>query len=361
MKIMHIVGNRPQFIKLAPVSMEVRKRGHIETIIHTGQHFDENMSDVFFSEFGIPAPTENLHISGGTHASMTGEMMIALEKTIITHAPDVVVVYGDTNSTLAAALTARKMQLPVIHIEAGPRTGNSNNPEEINRRAVDHVSDLLFAPDQASLDNLINEGQQDHAYFCGDVMYDAYRIFSEKETADRELPASFILMTWHRQENTSDRERMAYILDVIRGTELPVVCPMHPRTRGKLQEFGLLEKAMNMENLEIIDPVGYFEMVSLMNRCSLILTDSGGLSKESWFAKKKCIFMVDLQVWPELEKRRQILHLPKDTEDAITMIKKIIADADRPGVKTDYDEPAFFGDGYAASKIMDEIERRYQR
>ena len=360
MKIMHIVGNRPQFIKLAPVSMEVRKRGHIETIIHTGQHFDENMSDVFFSELGIPAPTENLHISGGTHASMTGEMMIALEKTIISHAPDVVIVYGDTNSTLAAALTARKMQLPVVHIEAGPRTGNSNNPEEINRRAVDHISDLLFAPDQTSLNNLINEGQQDHAYFCGDVMYDAYRIYSEKETADMNLPGSFILMTWHRQENTSDKERMSFILDVIQGAGVPVVCPMHPRTRGKLREFGLLEKATNTENLSIIDPVGYFEMVSLMNRCSLTLTDSGGLSKESWFAKKKCIFMVDLLVWPELEERGQILHMPDNAEEAITMIKKIREDADRSEAKTDDgDETELFGDGYAAPKIMDEIERRY--
>ena len=217
--IMHIVGNRPNFIKLAPISREIRKRGYKEIIIHTGQHFDENMSDVFFRELDIPEPDENLHVSGGSHSEMTARIMLELETVVIKYHPHVVFVYGDTNSTLAAALVVRKLNIPIAHIEAGIRTGIYENPEEANRIFVDHASELLCTPDRASKRNLEMEGLGAKSCFTGDVMYDAFLYYKKRVNAERIMEKygvrskEYILMTWHRQENTSDAERMIQILD----------------------------------------------------------------------------------------------------------------------------------------------------
>jgi UDP-N-acetylglucosamine 2-epimerase len=358
---MHIVGNRPQFIKLAPVSREIRKRGYREVIIHTGQHFDANMSDIFFEELDIPRPDVNLHISGGSHTDMTARMMLALEKVLIEYQPALVILYGDTNSTLAAALTARKLNLCIAHVEAGPRLGSWTNPEEINRIIVDRISDFLFAPDQASMDNLTKEGLEDKAYFTGDVMYDSYLYCREKTDAAAVLaqyqvqPDGYVLMTWHRQENTSDKARMEEILGIIRKIDTLVLYPMHPRTRKMLQEYGLLESAEKIENLRIIEPVGYQEMVALSSNCRFILTDSGGLSKESFFAGKKCLFMMEdsISIWSDLEKSRLLIHAAH--EQSIT--EELLIECSR---KEQGEKPRFYGDGSAAAKIVDVLEKSMQ-
>jgi UDP-N-acetylglucosamine 2-epimerase len=359
--IMHIVGNRPQFIKLAPVSREIRKRGYREVIIHTGQHFDANMSDIFFEELDIPKPDVNLHISGGSHTDMTARMMLALEKVLIEYDPAVVVLYGDTNSTLAAALTARKLNLRIAHVEAGPRTGSWTSPEETNRIVTDRISDMLFAPDQVSMDNLTGEGLREKAYFTGDVMYDSFLYCKERVDADAVLSkyrmqrGAYVLMTWHRQENTGDKARMEEILRMIKKIDGSVLYPMHPRTRKMLQEYGLLAGAEQIENLHIIEPVGYQEMVALSSNCRFILTDSGGLSKESFFAGAKCLFMMNdgVSVWPDLEKSRRLIHVPHEQD----LTDELLAECSR---KEEGEKPLFYGDGNAAAKIVDILERNMQ-
>lgn len=350
MKIMQIVGNRPQFIKLAPVSRELRKRGYQDFIVHTGQHFDANMSDVFFEELGIPKPDENLHVSGGSHAQMTAQMMLALEPVIEKQKPDIVIVYGDTNTTLAAALTAKKMCIPVAHVEAGVRSGKEYNPEEINRQVVDRLSTQLFTTDKCATENLVKEGLKDRTFFSGDVMYDAFLHYSA-EVHNRgflmDLPEKFVLMTWHRAENTSDKERMEYLLDVILQIPETVVCPMHPRTQNQLKAVGLWDKALSISNFHMIDPVGYLEMIEMTNRAKWILTDSGGLSKESFFAGKRCVFMVDLEIWPELMEDRWIIPLKENMKETIEEIEDSSIMLSR--------KDSLFGDGHAAERIVEHV------
>lgn len=358
--IMHIVGNRPQFIKLAPVSREIRKRGYNEVIIHTGQHFDENMSDIFFEELDIPKPDENLHVSGGSHSEMTARIMLALEPVVRKYHPQIVFVYGDTNSTLAAALVIRKMNIPIVHVEAGSRTGAYENPEEVNRILVDRVSDILCTPDMESLDNLVREGLGAKGYFTGDVMYDAFCYYRDKIDAERIVEeyglerGKYILMTWHRQENTSDVNTMSHILELVEKIDRPVLCPMHPRTSKKLQEFGLLDRAMSIDRFMIVPPVGYLEMLALMSNCGMVLSDSGGLSKESYFAGVKCMFMLELNVWPDLQKIGWIENISLDNQQNVKNVNNIFYDkiSIREG-----NSKLFYGDGYAAGKIVDLMEK----
>jgi UDP-N-acetylglucosamine 2-epimerase len=310
------------------------------------------MSDVFFEELNIPKPNENLHISGGTHTEMTAKMMLELEPCILKYNPDIVLLYGDTNSTLAAALTVRKLGIPIVHVEAGPRTGSRDNPEEINRVIVDRISDILCTPDISSLNNLKNEGLSDRAYFTGDVMYDAfkYTAINGNYCVNDE---DYILMTWHRQENTADKERMIQIIDMLSKIDCRIIFPIHPRTRKMIDEFGLNERIDNITNLKLIDPVGYTEMVALSSHSKLILTDSGGLSKESFFADVRCLFMVDLKVWPELEEIGWIVHMSDDNDKNIRMINEMLI---APKMN---DKPMFYGDGNAAVKIVDLIEKKF--
>lgn len=358
--VMHIVGNRPQFIKLAPVSREVRKRGCREIIIHTGQHFDENMSDVFFKELDIPQPDENLHVSGGSHAEMTARIMLALEPVVIKYNPQIVLLYGDTNSTLAAALVVRKLNIPIVHIEAGIRTGKYENPEEVNRVLVDRVSELACTPDRESFENLKKEGMESKSFFTGDVMYDAFCYYRNKVNAESIMEEygvksrEYILMTWHRQENTSDRNRMNQILKFVECIKRPIICPMHPRTYHRLKEYHLMDKAMCIDGFHIIQPVGYLEMTALSSNSGMILTDSGGLSKESYFAGAKCMFMMDLNIWPDLRKSGWIEYVSQDNKKNTDMIDEIF----NTGKQAQRDNAElFYGDGHAAVKIVDLIER----
>lgn len=363
MKVIHIVGNRPQFIKLAPVSRELKKRNIQEMIIHTGQHYDENMSDIFFEELGIPKPTENLNVGSGTHAQVTAKAMVALEEVMMKYNPICVIVYGDTNSTLAAVLAAAKLCIPIIHVEAGPRTNNKNNPEECNRIVADHLSEYLCAPDRNSVNNLKKEGiKEDNIYFTGDVMYDEFLYCVSQKDKDRYLekyPKDYILMTWHRQENTNSRKRIEKILDFIEQIKYPIVLPMHPRTKKMIEEYGLEERIKRISNLIITAPVGYMEMVILLKHCRILISDSGGASKEASFVGKKCIFMLNLEVWPELNEAGFIQILEVDSAVSVKRgLETVFASISK---EEKYDKVDFFGEGNAAEKVVDIVEHIINR
>ncbi len=356
MLIMHIVGNRPQFIKLAPLSKEIQDRGYKDIILHTGQHYDKNMSDVFFEELGIDRPVENLEVGSGSHAEITARAIIGVEKACLKYKPSIVIIYGDTDTTLAAALACKKLNIPLAHVEAGPRTYHKENPEEMNRVVVDHISDMCFCPDKSSVRNLNKEGIVHNVWFSGDIMYDAF-LQTEAKQKENLLEKyhlkknDYVLMTWHRQENTESKERMEQILSFLEKVESKILYPMHPRTKKVLHEFGLWERLNNISNLKVIEPVGYVEMVYLQSNCKIILTDSGGLSKESVFAGVKCLFMVDLHVWPDLEAIGWVKHIYFDNEASVReALKDIMAD------KADRQTVDFYGDGYAAAKIVNCIE-----
>ncbi|MDV6316112.1 non-hydrolyzing UDP-N-acetylglucosamine 2-epimerase [Idiomarina sp. HP20-50] len=302
-RILTIIGARPQFIKASVVSRAIKEmEGIDEILLHTGQHFDANMSDVFFNQLGIPRPDIQLDIHGGSHGEMTGRMLAEIEQALLEHKPDRVLVYGDTNSTLAGALAAAKLHIPVAHVEAGLRSFNMRMPEEINRILTDQVSDILFCPTTTAVKNLESEGYLNKpvkVMQVGDVMQDAAILFAEKAIApaDGEVPEEFILVTLHRAENTDDPLRLASIvkaLNEIHKNHAPVVLPLHPRTRKLIAQ-------QNLElNVHLIDPVGYFEMVWLLDHCQLVLTDSGGVQKEAFFFGKTCVTMRDQTEWVEL-------------------------------------------------------------
>lgn len=308
MKIVTVVGARPQFIKAAAISRAIRSRGDpalTEVLVHTGQHHDEKMSDVFFEELGIGAPKVNLAIAGGSHGAMTGRMLEALERVLVDEAPDMVLVYGDTNSTLAAALAASKLHMPIAHVEAGLRSFNMRMPEEVNRIVADRLSTLLLCPTDAAVENLAREGVTAGVHKVGDVMYDVALHFAALAEARSALldrlglrPRCYVLATCHRAENTDDRARLE---GVVRGLAAvaatrPVVLPLHPRTRGKLREFGL-ESAL--AGVTLVEPVSYLDMVTLEKNAEVIVTDSGGVQKEAFFYRVPCVTARDETEWVE--------------------------------------------------------------
>mgnify|MGYP005989780931 CR=1 FL=1 len=306
-KIVTILGARPQFVKAAVLSRIIKKHNEIEeVIVHTGQHYDVNMSAVFFSDMEIPEPTYNLDINGMSHGAMTGQMLEKIEEILLIEKPDVVVVYGDTNSTIAGALAAKKMHIKVVHVEAGLRSFNMQMPEEINRILTDRISDLLCCPTDTAINNLQAEGFNNLSFKIeksGDIMKDAVEFYSKTSMQkssiinDLELKSNqFVLATIHRQENTDDVHKLKSIfsaLDEIHK-EKRVVLPLHPRTKKKLNEVGV------QTNIILIDPVGYFDMLELLKNCSLVITDSGGLQKEAFFNKKHCIIAREETEWVEL-------------------------------------------------------------
>jgi len=302
MKILTVIGARPQFIKASVVSRAIQETGKIdEIILHTGQHFDANMSEVFFDQLKIPRPDIQLNINGGSHGEMTGRMLAEIEKALLQNKPDRLLVYGDTNSTLAGALAAAKLNIPVAHVEAGLRSFNMQMPEEINRILTDQISDLLFCPTKTAVTNLENEGfahKPATILQTGDVMQDAALFFAERATKPAgNLPSQFILATLHRAENTDDPCRLSSIVNAlnhIHHTLSPVVLPLHPRTRKLIIQHGL------SLDVHTIDPVGYFEMIWLLDNCQLVMTDSGGVQKEAFFFSKACVTMRDQTEWIEL-------------------------------------------------------------
>ena len=306
MKILSIVGARPQFVKAAVLSRALRRaRGVREVLVHTGQHYDDKMSRVFFEELKIPEPDVNLGIGSGSHGAQTGRMLEALETTMLAHRPDCVLVYGDTNSTLAGALAAAKLHIPVGHVEAGLRSFNMAMPEEINRIVADCVSRWLFCPTQKAVDNLRAEGVSESRLFCpGDVMYDAALFYNAiarpgffVQALLDELKGDFCVCTVHRAENTDSVERLRGIVAAIEeiATDVPVVLPLHPRTRARLEAFGI-----GCSRVRVIDPASYFDMICLLRACRAVLTDSGGLQKEAFFFGRPCVTLRDETEWTEL-------------------------------------------------------------
>lgn len=360
--IIHIVGNRPQFIKLAPLYRELKERGYDQVIIHTGQHYDRNMSDIFFDELNIPKPYINIGVGSGTHAHITANAILGVEnaclKLGVNHEKDIVVLYGDTDSTLAAAIAIRKLGIRLVHVEGGARTATLNNPEEANRIVADHLSDIIFAPDNASLQCAQKEGIGHKTYKVGDIMYDTYMWFAANSNGandvlkiyDINCEDMFVLMTWHRQENTDSKERMRQVLNFIKRIEDTVVCPLHPRTVKCLKQFGLWDMANEMDNFIILPPVGYSEMVGLLKYSKLVLTDSGGLSKESSYAGSKCLFMNNENIWPDLVDINWIKYVDPESEDSIDNALCFAKNARKVDIK---DRPSFYGDGRTAKKIAD--------
>jgi UDP-GlcNAc3NAcA epimerase len=300
MDIVTVVGARPQFIKAAVVSHAFQKAGFQERIVHTGQHYDPGMSDIFFSELGIPSPEINLDVGSGSHGAQTGAMMIKLEKYLEKRPPDWLVVYGDTNSTLASSMVGAKLGIPVAHVEAGLRSFNMRMPEEINRIVTDRLSDLLFCPTQTAVDHLKTEGMTKGVHLTGDVMLDATKYFAQKAQESRPLHeilgpeiSTFFLATVHRAENTNDPNRLSAILDAFRQISETIVWPVHPRTRNLLERFDV------SKNVVIIEPVSYLAMLTLITHSTKVLTDSGGLQKEAVWLGTPCITMRDETEWTE--------------------------------------------------------------
>lgn len=308
-KVLTIVGARPQFVKAAMLSNGLRSSEHFsEVIVHTGQHYDPGMSDVFFEQLGIPAPGYSLGMAGGGHGEMTGRMLCALEPVMIKEAPDLVLVYGDTNSTIAGSLTAAKLHIPIAHVEAGLRSFNRRMPEEVNRVLTDHMSELLFCPTESAVRNLMAEGIESGVHLVGDIMFDAALHFgriakdSIKGGLHRLLPAGgYVLATIHRQENTDDPQKLRRIVDALAtlSKEIPVVLPLHPRTRDRLAVMGFTD-SLRCKGMHVTEPLGYLEMLAMEQAASLIVTDSGGVQKEAYFFNVPCITLRDQTEWGEL-------------------------------------------------------------
>lgn len=354
MKIVTIIGARPQFIKAAVVSRAiVNSEGIEEVIIHTGQHFDSNMSDIFFEEMSIPHPNYNLNINGLGHGAMTGQMLEKIEEVLIKEKPDWVLVYGDTNSTLAGALAAKKLHIKVAHVEAGLRSFNIDMPEEVNRILTDRISDILFCPTTTAVGNLKNEGYENidcKIMEVGDVMQDAALYYAKRsKKPEVNIPEIFALCTVHRAENTDNPERLKSIFKALEtiSQETPVVLPLHPRTKGKLEAIGY-----DFENSHIcfISPVGYLEMVWLLSNCKFVLTDSGGLQKEAYFFSKPCITMRDETEWVELVDNGFNKLGGADTERIVTQTKEAINNT-----KLDF-SLRLYGSGNAGELIVNNLK-----
>ena len=354
MKIVTVIGARPQFIKAAALSRAIAESngGIQEVIIHTGQHFDENMSEVFFKEMNIPKPDYNLNVGGLSHGAMTGRMIEKIEEVLKKEDPDYLLVYGDTNSTLAGAIAAKKLLISVIHVEAGMRSFNNDMPEEINRILTDRISQLLFCSTTSAIENLRLEGFEKfpcHFELVGDIMEDVAIYYSERikkeQTPKRKLDfGEYCLATVHRAENTDNPERLSAIMDAFNelSDQIKIVVPLHPRTRNILAQNKI------KTDFTIIDPVGYLEMVDLISNCRLVLTDSGGLQKESYFFDKYCITLRDETEWVELVENgyNRIVGANKD----------LIIQAARELLNTKFiKKDNLYGGGVAAKKILDGI------
>ena len=348
MKIVTILGARPQFIKAGTVSREFAKHDEIEeVIVHTGQHYDANMSDIFFDEMKIPKPHYNLDINGLGHGAMTGQMLEKIEEVLEKEKPDWVMVYGDTNSTIAGALAASKLHIKVAHVEAGLRSFNMSMPEEVNRILTDRISNILFCPTVSAIDNLKNEGYDNLDITViknGDVMQDGAIFYKDLATKpDVVLKDKYILSTIHRAENTDDLERLKAIVSALNeiAKEIQILLPLHPRTKA------ILEKNSIETNFTIIDPVGYLEMVYLIKNSKLIMTDSGGLQKEAFFFEKPCITLRDETEWVELIENGFNVLVGADRE-------KILEEYRSFNFSTDFSLD-LYGGGKASEKIVEEL------
>lgn len=346
-RFLSVVGARPQFIKAALLSKELRK-GSEEILVHTGQHYDVELSDYFFQSLDIPRPDYNLGVGSSSHAKQTGEMLAALEKAIQREKPDMLITYGDTNSTLAGALAAVKLGVGIAHVEAGLRSYNRSMPEEINRLLTDHLSELLFCPTKTAVSNLKKEGIKKGVHLVGDVMYDLalkYRPIAEERQAHKKhgmRANEYILVTVHRPSNTDDEKSLSNIVNALIECDSPVVFPAHPRVEKYLREFDLYEKLS--EKVKILKPQDYFDFMSLLLNCRKVVTDSGGVQKEAYFFEKPCITLRKETEWVETVKDRWNVLVGTDTKRIIKAVRKF----DPKGKRSNH-----YGDGKAVGKISE--------
>ena len=375
-KIITVIGARPQIIKAAAISRAIKNNFSdkiLEVIVHTGQHYDENMSQLFFEELEIPFPNYNLNVGSASHGEQTAKMLQGLENIYMQEKPDAVIVYGDTNSTIAGALAASKIHIPVIHIEAGLRSFNKAMPEEINRIACDHMSTLLFTPSETGQRNLLNEGikndQKEAAsidnpkiYLCGDIMYDNSLYFSEMSEQKSEIlkeleitTDEFILCTIHRDTNTDNTTNLnaifSAILTIQKTSKLKIVLPLHPRTKEKLNSHldeNLLTEINQNKNFKIIPPTGFLDIISLEKNARLIITDSGGLQKEAFFFQKPCVILREQTEWIEIVENGNALIAGANELKIISSVETLIK-------RTDFTYPNLYGDGNAANFICKKI------
>lgn len=350
MKVATIVGARPQFIKAAPLSRVLRQH-HQEILVHTGQHYDDNMSAVFFDELEIPPPDYNLGIGSGLHGAQTGAMLSAIEQVLLREQPDWVLIYGDTNSSLAGALAAAKLDQRVAHVEAGLRSFNRRMPEELNRIVADHLSTLLLCPSQTAIDNLANEGIRAGVHLVGDVMADALAFAVDRAASRSNIlerlkvtERGYLLATVHRPENTDDEPRLRSILAAFSEIEETIIFPVHPRTR-KVMEGADLAKPSG--NLRLIDPVGYLDMVRLEGSARMILTDSGGMQKEAYWLSVPCVTLRDQTEWVETVQTGWNQVVGADRQRIVQAVQSFV----RP-----VDHPQLYVDGSAAQKCVSYLE-----
>lgn len=352
-----VIGNRPQFIKMAPISAEIAKRGLNEHIVHTGQHYDDAMSDIFFREMNIPSPHTQLAVEGKGHAKMTAEMMVKLDEVIDRVNPDAMLIYGDTNSTLAAALVASKRHIPIAHVEAGPRTYDMTSPEEVNRIFADYTSALRFCPDEISVQNLAKENMTAGVSFTGDLMYDAFTLFSPKAVKQSDVVKRFglegkpfALMTSHRPNNTDTPEAIKAMVTLLETTPMTILFAVHPRTKAALMREGLWEKVNGLANVKIAPPLGYIDVLAALSACDVVLTDSGGLQKEGFFAGKPVLNLFYLTPWPNIEANGWIHNTQCfDKADIGDICARML------GWRPTSKRQPLFGDGNARVKVVDAL------
>lgn len=359
MKIISVVGARPQFIKLSALSKEL-KRKHQEIILHTGQHYDDELSQVFFSELSIPEPDYNLGIGSAEHGEQTGKMLKGIEEVLLFERPDLVIVYGDTNSTLAGALAAVKQKIPVAHVEAGLRSFKNSMPEEINRLLTDQISSLLFCPTKTSVQNLRKGGITKGVHLVGDVMYDSLRQHikrAEKISGIMKklnlFKKDFYLITIHRAENTDIKGNLQKIVDILLGLDKKTVFPVHPRTKKSLSEFNLLNRLDSKKHLLLLDPVSYLDMLVLEKNARCVLTDSGGVQKEAFLLRTPCLTLREETEWVET------------VEDGWNLISGLKSDVIRRNLeKIDIipssSEKTFFGNGRASQNILRILSTKFK-
>jgi UDP-GlcNAc3NAcA epimerase len=347
MKVLTIAGARPQFIKAATLSRALKQSGLKEVLLHTGQHYDDEMSAVFFRELDLPEPSYHLGINSMTHGAMTGRMLERIEEVILQEKPAMVIVFGDTNSTLSGALAAKKLNIPVAHVEAGLRSHDMTMPEEVNRVLTDRISDLLFCPTAAAVDNLQKEGFAHFnslIYHCGDIMLDASKLFATMAKPVHQLPDDFVLCTIHREAVVESTEKLTGIVNSLMEINkiVPVIFPAHPRTKQKIQQlFPTLPFPVGR-------PFSYLQMIYALAHCRCVITDSGGLQKEAYFFKKPCITLRHSTEWQELTDAR-VNFLAGDTGENLLSVFNSLGD-------TSFDfSQAFYGTGNAAKEIATEI------
>jgi UDP-GlcNAc3NAcA epimerase len=354
-RVLTVIGNRPQFIKAAAVSPRLRE-SHDEVLVHTGQHFDDELSSVFFKELGLPAPERQLGIARGSNTSQTARMLAALEPVVAEMAPDALLVYGDTNSTLAGALAGAQARIPVAHVEAGMRSFDRSMPEELNRILADHASSLLFCSSEVAVENLRREAVGGAVELVGDVMVDVALAVQPQARVRQELvrvhgvePGNYLVATAHRAGNVDDPARLELLVDLLLAMAVPVVLPLHPRTRARLETFGLLARVERAEHLVLTPPLGYIELTALLCNARAVVTDSGGLQKEAYLAGVPCITLRPSTEWTETVEHGWNVLVDLDREAALEALART-PPADRPPL---------YGDGHAGERVLGALTLHY--